>query len=134
AIIHKVPAAKATRPKGWNVRFTDLVEEFALPGYTAFDKREAYAAGEQLLQSGPIRLKDVFAAGGAGQVVVCNSDALRRELDRFSPEGRTHWAVVLESNLEQIVTYSVGQIYLGGITISYWGTQRLTCDNCGNMA
>jgi hypothetical protein len=41
---------------------------------------------------------------------------------------------VLELNLEQITTYSVGQIYLGGITVSYWGTQRVTCDNCGNQA
>ena len=134
AIIHKVPRPEAARPEGWNERFTEFVGEFVLPGYAAFDARDAYAAGEELLGSGPIRLKDVFAAGGDGQIVVCNADDLRRELDRFSRQRRAHWAIVLELNLEQIVTYSVGQIYLAGITISYWGTQRLTCDNYGNAA
>jgi hypothetical protein len=41
--------------------------------------------------------------------------------------------LVLEANLEHVTTYSVGQIRVAGKTVSYYGTQRLTPDNGGEM-
>jgi hypothetical protein len=38
---------------------------------------------------------------------------------------------VLELNLEEVTTYSIGLLQLDGITVSYWGTQRTTTDNKG---
>jgi hypothetical protein len=38
---------------------------------------------------------------------------------------------VLEQNLEDVTTYSVGQVHVAGLTASYVGTQSLTTDNQG---
>jgi hypothetical protein len=41
------------------------------------------------------------------------------------------WGLVLEENLQQVVTYSVGQVRIAGMVASYHGTQGLTRDNQG---
>lgn len=38
---------------------------------------------------------------------------------------------MLEGHLEQVTTFSVGQVRVGGQLASYYGTQRLTADNGG---
>jgi len=39
--------------------------------------------------------------------------------------------LVLEQNLADVTTYSIGQVYVGGLLATYYGTQRATTDNRG---
>jgi hypothetical protein len=39
--------------------------------------------------------------------------------------------LVLEEDLTDVTTYSVGRVRAAGLVISYWGTQRVTRDNTG---
>jgi hypothetical protein len=39
--------------------------------------------------------------------------------------------LVLEENLEDVTTYSVGQVRVADLVATYWGTQRLTFDGAG---
>jgi hypothetical protein len=104
-----------------------------LPGYTAFSPQDAFAAATRLLSQGPIRLKDVFAAGGNGQIVVSSADELHAALTQLTAHARSKWAIVVEINLQEIITYSVGHVSVDGMTVSYWGTQRTAHDNSGRV-
>src|SRR6185436_3565926 len=97
----------------------------------AFSPAEARDAGRRLLPCGPVRIKDVFAAGGTGQKVVHDQRELDSALDEIVPAARPAWAVVVELNLENITTYSIGQVTVHGTVASYWGTQRTTRNNSG---
>ncbi|HSC85459.1 MAG TPA: DUF3182 family protein, partial [Pseudomonas sp.] len=44
------------------------------------------------------------------------------------------WGLVIEENLSDVVTFSVGQVQVAGTTASYYGTQQLTLDNAGGEA
>jgi len=123
AAVHELIRADATHPQRWNNDLAKSIPEYLLPGYTAFTSNDAYEAGIRLLELGTIRAKDVFAAGGKGQIVVRNAAELSHALQKFP--------VVLELNLEEVTTYSIGLLQLDGITVSYWGTQRTTTDNKG---
>lgn len=134
AIVHDVIGSRSVRPDGWESGFSHAVSGHVLPGFTAFDLGDACEAGKKLFESGPVRVKDVFAAGGLGQVVVRNAAELKKLLDGgFASEG-PEFSVVLEADLADITTFSVGHVYVDGMTLSYWGTQRTTEDNFGNTA
>ena len=123
AAVHELIRADATHPERWQNDLAKSIPEFLLPGYTAFTPNDAYEAGMRLLELGAIRAKDVFGVGGKGQIVVRNAAELSHALQKFP--------VVLELNLEEVTTYSIGLLQLHGMTVSYWGTQRTTTDNKG---
>jgi hypothetical protein len=43
----------------------------------------------------------------------------------------SRWGLVIEENLSEVTTYSVGQVRVADLVESYYGTQRLTQDSCG---
>jgi hypothetical protein len=63
--------------------------------------------------------------------VVTNDSELAAAIAEQDVEEVAVWGLVLEENLQDVVTYSVGQVQVGGITASYYGTQSLTQDNQG---
>jgi len=135
AVIHSLVNSSATRPAEWNTALGHAVSRSVLPGFTTFSPRDAYEAGTQLLAQGPVRVKDVLAAGGTGQTVVRNASELKAALQQFDKRRADRWSLVVELNLvEDVTTYSIGQVRLSGITISYWGTQQTTIDNSGKTA
>ena len=134
APVHGLITSDANKPAGWEAGFTSSIADHLLPGYTAFSRQDAYDAGMRLLECGPIRLKDVFAAGGKGQTVARSAAELEAALAQLTTRLSSQWAAVIELNLEDITTYSIGQIYVEGLTVSYWGTQRVTVDNSGDLA
>jgi hypothetical protein len=134
AIVHQLISPGARKPNGWDEQVGMAVLEHVLPGYTAFDLRDAHEAGIHLLQAGPVRVKNVFAAGGQGQIMARTTSELDAALRQLVPAASARCAVVIELNLEDVTTYSIGQCYLDGLTVSYWGTQRTTLDNSGGVA
>lgn len=86
-----------------------------------------------MLEKGAVRIKEVGASAGLGQHVVEEEDVLDEILNVL---GETTCAegLVLEENLSEVITYSVGTSLLGSRSIAYWGTQRLTRDKAGRLA
>lgn len=130
-ITHPLITAHAAAPTGWSAQFARRVQEVVLPGYSAFDLRDALEAGRQLLRQGPVRLKKADGIGGIGQTVANDLAQLEEQCHAFDVEQVLHKGLVLERNLAQVVTLSVGQVRIGALTATYYGTQRLTTNNRG---
>jgi hypothetical protein len=76
-------------------------------------------------------VKPVRATGGRGQVVVADVAGLESALGAVEPEELSAYGLVLEENLVEVTTYSIGQVRVGDLVATYHGTQRLTPDNAG---
>lgn len=131
AISHPLISSDATAPEGWSERFMELAGDVVLPGYSAFDLNDALRAGTQLLQQGPLRGKVVQARAGRGQEVIHSISELESWLAQQDVTSVHQDGVVLELNLTSIKTFSVGQLRIGGMVASYFGTQNLTTANDG---
>lgn len=131
AITHPLVAPDAARLPGWNPDFPARVAGAVLAGYTVFNRDDALRAGLRLLAGGPVRIKPVRAAGGRGQSVASDAAQLQQRLDATDPDELNSHGLVLEENLIELRTFSVGQVTVGELTASYFGTQRLTRSNRG---
>jgi hypothetical protein len=131
AITHGLVGPAAARPQGWSSAFTKRVREIVLPGYTVFSAREARTAAKRMFGRGPIRVKKPLGASGKGQTLVSNGKELEALLEKFDADEMTTYGLVLEENLQQVRTVSVGRVTIGTFEISYHGTQRRTKDNEG---
>jgi hypothetical protein len=131
AITHDLTSATAARPDGWSPEFAAAVRDVVLPGYTAFTAADARAAVDRLLPGGPVRAKKPLAAGGRGQDIIASAPELDAVLDEMSDEDLAECGLVLETSLDDVTTLSIGQVVVGRLAVTYFGTQRLTSDNEG---
>ena len=131
-ISHPLVRPDAASPAGWSARCADGVRDAALPGYSVFSAADAREAAARLLRGGSLRLKDPAGVGGIGQWVLTDAAALEEHLERIGDEAITRQGLVLERNLHQVVTYSVGQVRVGHHRASYYGTQGLTPNHQGH--
>jgi hypothetical protein len=131
AITHGLVGPAAARPEGWSADFAERVSQSVLAGFSSFSHEDARRAGRKLLEAGPVRVKQVRATGGRGQQVAATAGALDECLAGIDAAEMTAYGIVLEENLRQPVTYSVGQVTVGEAVVSYHGSQRLTRDNGG---
>ncbi|MBH3456437.1 DUF3182 family protein [Pseudomonas monteilii] len=130
AISHPLPA-KASFPPGWTDAFAQQASDALLRGYTVFSKADARTAAQLLLLDGPLRVKPVLATAGRGQAVISTADALEPLLADMDEQALAVWGLVLEEDLNDVKTFSVGQVRVAGLTCSYHGTQQLTHDHQG---
>lgn len=131
AISHPLPTGAHQAPEGWSQALGEHIVSVTLPGFTVFTPEDARQAGLRLLQEGPLRLKQVEATAGRGQQVVRTLGELEAALEALDAQALGETGLVLEEDLQQPTTYSVGQIQVAGTTLSYYGTQQLTRDNAG---
>jgi hypothetical protein len=131
AITHPLAGRAAACPEGWAPAFASGVSDAVLDGYSAFSLEDARWAGRQLLENGPVRVKPVCATGGRGQTMVADAEALDRCLAAMDESEIAASGVVIEENLENPETYSVGQVIVDELIVSYYGRQRMTQDNEG---
>jgi hypothetical protein len=134
AITHPLIEPAAAAPEGWSHAFGDTTRDAVLKGFTAFSPADARKAGFQLLRHGPVRLKRTSGQGGSGQESVSDAAALERVLAEIDPREIETTGIVLEEDLSDVTTFSVGIVRAGDVTISYRGTQLLTKDNRGRTA
>ena len=130
-ITHELPPSVRLVPEGWSEDFSRRVRDVVLPGYSAFSRRDALDAGLKLLERGPVRLKKPSGIGGLGQSVVYRREQLEDALEALDGKELGRIGLVLERNLLEPDTRSVGQVRVGGLLATYCGTQRLTPDNNG---
>ncbi|MDQ2183661.1 DUF3182 family protein [Alcaligenaceae bacterium A4P071] len=133
AITHPLIHPDAQAPQGWSNAFTARVAHATLPGWTAFCEADAHAAFKELSARGPVRVKPVNATAGRGQSVVTDATALASALAAIDARELAECGVVLELHLEDVITFSVGQVVVDGLIASYVGTQCLTPANDGEM-
>jgi hypothetical protein len=135
SITHQLVDGNAARPEGWSQSFAERIHDFVLPGYTAFAIADAERAAERMFASqAPIRVKRPLCSGGRGQVLVTTLAQLDRFMTDLPSEEIETYGVVLETNLREICTLSIGRVELNEIPISYHGIQSRTKDNEGNWA
>jgi hypothetical protein len=131
AITHPLVRPDADAPDGWSEEFPEQVRHAALAGFSAFSHADAAEAGLRLLARGPVRVKPVRATAGRGQTVAADAAALAEALAPMDAGELAVYGLVLEENLEDVTTYSVGQVRVADLVATYWGTQRLTFDGAG---
>lgn len=131
AISHGLRSHQAHAPQGWSPLFSERVRDVVLDGLSVFALDDARPAAEHLLYSGPIRLKPVHACAGRGQEVIKSLDAFDEILARPEAENLFSEGVVLEQDLSDVITHSVGQSFIGDKVLSYCGDQYLTKDADG---
>jgi hypothetical protein len=131
-ITHGLIDPRAAAPRGWSAAFAGQVREVTLPGYSAFTLDDALRAGKRLLTEGAVRIKLAVGVGGLGQAVVRDVAALEDMLREFNSGEALGQGVVLEPNMAEIATYSVGRTHVGELVVTYYGQQRLTRDNSGS--
>jgi hypothetical protein len=129
AIGHPLPSAQATHPVGWSSEFAERVSKVVLSGYTAFTSPDARIATSRLLASGRVRAKQPLGASGKGQQVVGTLAEFDQIQARWSASELESHGIVLEENLADVRTISIGLVTLKDITVAYCGTQRTTKDN-----
>lgn len=133
-ITHGLIAAAAKSPPGWCETFADAVHDVVLRGYSVFDRDDLVRAGNALLAEGDLRIKQPHGVGGQGQRLITNPEQLASCLSPAASENLARDGLVLEEQLADVVTLSVGQILLGGVCTSYFGTQQCTPNNRGETA
>jgi hypothetical protein len=131
AISHGLVAPDAAAPPGWSGAFMRQVGDAVLPGFSVFDRGDARKAAAILLERGPVRVKSVHGIAGRGQAVAHDARGLEVLLDAIEPATLAADGLVLEENLTEVVTFSVGQVRVGGLVASYHGRQYATPDNKG---
>ena len=120
-------------PDGWSGTLARRLGEAVLPGFSVFTADDARQACSRLFELGVARLKPALGIGGSGQfVVACGAD-LDAALAQIDPDELHRYGLAIELNLDDVVTFSIGQAELAGIRITYHGTQRLTPDRNGTM-
>jgi hypothetical protein len=144
SIVHPLVAPEADRPSGWSTLFPRLVSEVVLPGFTAFSLPDARRATERLLAFGPVRLKPGHGIGGHGQVTVAAATELEVALERVAGADLACSGVAgadlacsgvaVELELDEGATYSIGEVWVGGLHATYCGTQGMTTNNAGASA
>lgn len=130
AITHGLLDKQARSPEGWSHALIESLAGAVLRGYTVFSRDDAQRAALLLLERGPIRLKPVHGIAGRGQVQIASKQELDEAIRTLTDEDCRD-GLVIEENLRDVVTYSVGIVQVAGQTITYVGTQSLTHDNDG---
>ncbi|KAA0944545.1 MULTISPECIES: DUF3182 family protein [unclassified Pseudomonas] len=131
AISHGLRSKDAFTPEGWSQLFSERVRTAVLEGLSVFALADARPAAAHLLCSGPVRLKPVHACAGRGQEVIENIDQFDAILARPNAAKLFTEGVVLEQDLRDVITHSVGQSFIGDHVFSYCGDQYLTEDGQG---
>ena len=124
AITHSLIRPEAAAPEGWAHGYAAHLGDAVLPGYTAFSIADALEAGVLLLEQGAVRIKKPEGVGGAGQVVVEDDSALRAHLGALDEQSVQREGLVLEANLTDVQTLSIGRVQVGDWLASYFGTQH----------
>jgi len=133
AITHGLVDDNTARPDGWSPSFARKVSHVVLPGYTVFSATDARVAAKHMLGRGTVRLKRPLSCGGGGQRLVADVAEVEAFLEEFSKDELVTHGLVLEMNLDDVTTLSVGKITIDGIVVTYHGVQRVAMDNHGRL-
>ena len=133
SISHALVDEGARAPEGWSDAFGRRVRDAVLPGFSAFCIDDAARAGLAMLAHGPVRIKRALGIGGRGQIVARTRAELERALADMDPQEIEKYGVSIELHLDDVTTFSVGQVKVDDLVASYCGTQSLTRNTTGHL-
>lgn len=121
AILHLLPSANAVHPAWYSPNFAESVRDVVLPGYTAFTYDDIEDGFNLMRSDGfSVRLKDPANTGGLGQHLIRSVEDLAETMTAY--EGKLpNTGVVLEADLHDPVTITIGYVNIGGIVYSWHG-------------
>lgn len=130
-ILHTTLSNTSLHPSGYSQDFPKLIRNAVLPGYTAFSKAEAVEIMKCMNKhgTGSVRLKDPLESDASGQYVITNTIELDNVLSKYSDKNIFENGLVLEANINEAVTLSVGLIIFGNQEYSYFGKQKSVFHN-----
>ncbi len=131
-ITHPLVRPDATAPRGWSHAFARQVNDAVLRGFAAFAGDDARQATAVLLAEGPVRIKCGSGVGGRGQYLANTIDEADRALAALDATELAQSGIVVEEHLAAVTTYSVGQVEVDGLVVSYCGTQQTTRNRRGD--
>jgi hypothetical protein len=131
-ITHAVVSPEAAVPAHWSHGLAARLRGVVLPGYSAFSRADARRAALAMLERGPVRLKRAGECGGTGQYVVADAAQVENVLAGIDDEEWLRDGMVVEQQLEEAVTYSIGSVRLGNARVAYVGTQRTVRNHHGH--
>ena len=134
SITHPLVDADARAPEGWSRALAGDLAASVLPGFAAFTAADARRAADKALAQGPVRVKLSRHRGGHGQAVIASLKEVETLLESESDADLLRYGLVVEEQLEEMSTYSVGQVSVAGMRASYCGTQRAVTNNKGEPA
>jgi hypothetical protein len=126
SITHHLVSPEAYAPEGWSDTFATRVKDAVFPGYSAFSAEDARTAAQRVLERGSARVKLARGIGGMGQRVITSVAELDALLASIGEQALRRDGIVIEWNLDQVTTYSVGHVRVAGMQATYGGTQRTT--------
>ena len=133
-VSHGLVRPGAAQPEGWVEALADRIEGAVLPGHTAFDLDDAREAARRLLgQHGPVRIKAPSATGGSGQSRHADLAGVEVRLGELSPEQVADEGIVIEIDLDEEATWSIGTVSVGSQAAAYYGQQSTTTGNDGQV-
>ena len=130
-ITHSLVDSRSQAPPGWSIEFPRRVAGVVLEGWSAFTREDARVAGRRLLDGGSVRVKPGGGIAGLGQSVVNTGADLDQALDALDAGELSRLGVVLEQNLVDVTTYSIGRVRVADLVGTYYGTQFTTTNNRG---
>jgi len=130
-ISHGLVHPGSVAPPGWSERFAKRIADVVLPGYSVFTPADLRTAVVQLLRDGSVRIKSPWDSRGLGQRVITVVAELEPLLDQAGAGPWLEGGFVVERNLEEVATLSVGMLTLDRVCASYVGRQRLTRNHHG---
>lgn len=133
-ITHPLVSSRAARPEGWSEAFAARISDCVLPGFSVFSRADAEAAAQRLLPQGTVRIKAARASGGREQWQASDPDSFRAWLNAPDRDALLDGGVVIEQDLGDGQTFSVGQLRIENWLLSYFGTQHVTPDHAGQPA
>lgn len=121
AMLHELASATAMHPRWYSWAFARALHGAVLPGFTVFSPDDAACAFELMRRRGIVpRFKDPSATGGLGQSLVRSqadlAEALQAHGDRLVKTG-----AILEADLSDAATITVGWVRIGGKEFSWCG-------------
>lgn len=118
-------------PEGWAGSFAACLQDCVLSGFSVFSHRHALEAASTLLKTHKVRFKNPYASGGKDQTVIETVRSLDGFLGSVSDDDIAK-GLVVEEDVENSTTYSVGQVQIENRIASYLGRQYTSHDRDGN--
>lgn len=125
-ISHPLRQASMEAPPGWEHELGHELRPYTLKGYSAFSVQDAFWVARGLIHEGPIRIKLAHSNASQGQFICTHYTDIPALLQQAAYEPLIEKGVVIEENLTDSTTYSVGQTEVAGLLISYIGEQHST--------
>jgi Protein of unknown function (DUF3182) len=122
SITHPLVDEGAERPRGWSFQFAEQVRNIVLPGYTVFGHRDLrIAATQRVCSHGVQSAQSDRPKLGGGQTPITTVEEVEALREKMPAEEIATYGLVLEENLHQVTTLSIGHITFDNICFTYHG-------------